>query len=292
MASKKDAATKTEQTIEQTATSAPVESSPTDLMALGSIQGVAERPKSIDPNDMYGTEGISADELRLPRMLIAQAQSPQMTEGNSAFIEGLKNYDLFNDLTNEIYGRGPITFVACRRDVRIIEFVPREEGGGIVDMEVPRNDPRTKWTKDEDGNKIPPVATEFVECVALLLRPGKMPEPIVISIKTTNKWNRKAADQLTTFIKMRNAPIYSGLYTVASTPEKNDQGQFGVWVIRNGGFIPKDTPAGKALYDHAEKFTKSLEGKNVIINREGDDADEFDPETLERESQAAAGRGM
>jgi hypothetical protein len=263
----------------------------TDLMALGAITGVAERPKSIDPNDLYGTEGIAADELRLPRLTIAQAMSPQVTEGNSAFIDALRANDMFNDLTGEIYGRGPLTFVACRRDVRIIEFRPREEGGGIIDLDVPRNDKRTRWTKDDvTGEKLPPKATEFLELVVILLRPGKAPEPVVLSIKTTNKWNRKAADQMTTFIKLRNAPIYSGMYTVSSGPEKNDKGTFGVFSVRNAGFIPKETPAGKALYDYAEKFAKSLEGKTIVVERDEATDDSFDTEAMERE--AAGDRGM
>jgi hypothetical protein len=276
---------------------APVPAAPaaasdsTDLMSLGAITGVAERPKSIDPNDLYGTEGIAADELRLPRLTIAQAMSPQVTEGNSAFIDALRANDMFNDLTGEIYGRGPLTFVACRRDVRIIEFRPREEGGGIIDLDEPRNDKRTRWTKNPaTGEKLPPVATEFLELVVLLLRPGKMPEPLVLSIKTTNKWNRKAADQMTTFIKLRNAPIYSGMYTVASGPEKNDKGTFGVFSVRNAGFIPKETPAGKALYDYAEKFAKSLEGKTIVVERDETHDDSFDTEQFEAE--AAGNRGM
>jgi hypothetical protein len=268
---------------------AVVNNGPTDLMALGDIEGVSERPKSLDPNDLYGTEDIAADELRLPRLAIAQAMSPQATEGNSQFIEGLRPNDMFNDLTGEIYGRGPLTFVPCSRHVRYIEFVPREEGGGIRDMDVPRHDPRTKWGKDEHGDKVPPLATEFVEFVVLLLRPSKAPEPIVLSIKTTNKWNRRAADQLTTFIKTRNAAIYSGLYKVSSGPEKNEHGTFGVYSVRNAGFIP-ETPAGIALKAYAEKFAKSMEGKEIVVNREqGEEDDSFDTDAMERETST---RGM
>jgi hypothetical protein len=254
---------------------------PTDLTTLGDITGTLERPKSLDADDRAGTEGIGPDDVRLPRLAIAQGLSPQVTPGDGQFIEGLTLFDMFNDLTSEVYGKGPLTFVPVRRDVRRIEFTPRSEGGGLVDPNVPANDPRLRWTVDEAGTRIPPVATVFVEFVILLLRAGKAPEPIVLSIKGTNKWNRRASDQLTTFIKLRNAPIYAGLYTVDThIPAKNDSGTFGVPTVKNAGFIPKDTASGAALYKFAEDFHRSLEGKTIVVEREpgSDDGDFNDTE--------------
>lgn len=259
----------------------------TDLTKLGEISGTMERPSFIEAGDLAGTEDIGREDVRLPRLAIAQGLSPQITPGDSQYIEGLTLFDMFNDLTGEIYGKGPITFVPVRRDTRRIEFIPRSEGGGIVDLDVPLHDPRLNWTV-EDGVKRPPRATTFIEFVILLLRPGKVPEPIVLSIKGTNKHNRRASDQLTTFIKLRNLPIYAGLYKVDTlTPAKNDKGTFGVPRIKNAGNIP-DNPAGKALYEFAKKFHDSLEGKTILVDREPTDADtDFDPATMEAQTAAA-----
>lgn len=255
----------------------------TDLTKFGDIQGVAERPRTLERTHA-GTEDIGADDIRLPRLAIAQGLSPQITPGDQQFIDGLTLFDMFNDLTGEIYGKGPITFVPVRRDIRRIEFRPRSEGGGVLDMNVPFNDPRLEWTVEGDERK-PPRATTFVEFVILLLRSGRAPEPIVLSIKGTNKHNRRASDQLTTFIKLRDSAIYSGLYTVdTKVPAKNDQGTFGVPRIKNAGFIPVDTEAGKALYGFAKNFHDSLEGKEIIIEREEIDENEtFNPEEMERQ---------
>jgi len=259
----------------------------TDLATIGDISGTLERPKSLDPNDRSGTEDIGAQDVRLPRLSFAQGLSPQMTPSDGQYIDDLKLFDMFNDLTSEPYGKGPITFVPVKRDVRRIEFTPRSEGGGIVDFDVPPNDPRMKWTV-KDGNRIPPRGTKFVEFVVLLLRPGKAPEPIVLSIKETNKWNRRASDQLTTFIKLRNAPIYAGLYKIDSlTPGKNDKGTFAVPTIKNAGFVPKDTPAGKALYDYAKQFAESLAGKVIVVDREPGADEEFDGAAMDAEGAKA-----
>lgn len=254
----------------------------TDLTKLGDIAGTLDRPQTLG-SDLAGTEGIGANDVRLPHLAIAQGLSHQVTPGDEQFIEGLTLFDMFNDLTNEIYGKGPITFVPVRRDVRHVEFVPRSEGGGMVDPDVPAGDPRLKWRRKAgpNGEDLPPVATTFVEFVVLLLRAGKVPEPIVLSIAGTNKHNRRASDRLTTFIKLRNAAIYAGLYTVdTKVPAKNDKGTFGVPSVKNAGFIPLDTPAGKALFEHAKQFHDSLEGKTIVVEREPGD-DSFDPAEME-----------
>lgn len=252
---------------------AEVEAPVTDLMSLGSITGSMERPKSLDPNDHSGTEDIKPEDMILPRLVIAQQMSPQMDETKGEYMKDLKNFDMFNDIYGTIYGRGPLNFVPVKRSVTRIQWDP-ENRGVPLDRDVPANDPRTKWTKDENGKGVPPLATEYVEFVVLLLQAGKMPDPIVLSIKTTNKFQARAAKLLTTFIGTRNAPIFAGLYTIASTPSKNDSGTFGTFVPKNNGWIPKDTPGGAALYKYAEEFAKSLEGKEIVVQRETGEDDQ------------------
>ena len=243
------------------------------LMLTTPVVGALERPKSIAIGDRAGTEDIGVDDIRLPRLGIAQGLSDQINPESSAYVDNLKLFDMFNDLTGELHGRGPITFVPVKRDVRYIEFDP-ENRGVPLDMNVPANDPRTQWTKDANGKSVAPRAMRFVEFVVLMLSPGKLPEPIVISIKETNKFNRRAAEQLTAFIMYRQAPIYAGLYTVTSKSEKNDKGTFGVYVMKNAGWIPKDTPGGAALYEHCKLFSDSLANKTIVIQREpGEEAE-------------------
>ena len=251
----------------------------TDLVLTEDITGTPERPKALVRGDLSGTEDIRVDEIRLPRLAIAQGLSDQMVPDNSLYIPTLKLFDMFNDVTGEVYGRGPMKFVPVRRDVRRIEFVPRKEGGGIVDMDVPIGDARLKWTIDEMGQSVPPVATTFDEYVCILLKPGGTPEPIVLSIKHTNKFNRRTIGSFNTFIKMRGAAIYAGLYTIQSVTEKNDNGTFGVPVVKNAGWIPVDLPQGRMLYEACKQLADSLEGKEIVVEREmGDEATTFDTE--------------
>lgn len=256
-----------------------------ELMPQGSQALSTDMRPSFIKADTTGTEDITSEDLRLPRLAIAQGLSTQMIPGDSTFIPGLQLFQMFNDMTGEIYGNGPIRFIPVKRDVRLIEFDP-ENRGVPLDLEVPPGDPRTKWTRNGEGKKVPPRATRFSEFVILMMRDGQPPDPIVLSIKETNKYNRKAAERLTGFIKMRNppAPIFAGFYTVLSKPEKNDSGTFGTYVIANAGYVQDER-----VYRYAEKFRESLEGKTIVVQREaGDDADTFDVEELERQNAAGA----
>jgi hypothetical protein len=238
---------------------------------------VVPRPSFIETST-EGTEGITADDLKLPRLAIAQGLSPQMLPGDSAYIDGLKLFQLFNDLTGEIYGNGPIKFVIGRRDVKRIEFDPNDRKVPI-DLDVPANDERNYWTKDENGRGVAPRATKFVEFIVLLLRDGHPPQPVVISISETNKFSRKASERLTGFTKMRQppVPIYAGLYTVETKSEKNDKGTFGVFVFRNhaDGLIQDE-----ATYRLAQAFCRGLQGKDIHVQREAGD-DSFDVDAMD-----------
>lgn len=261
----------------------------TDLTTLGELTGTMERPKALDANDRSGTEGITQDEIQLPRLAIAQGLSPQLVPGEGKYIKGLTIGEMFNDVSEDIYGTGPLVVVPVMRHVTRIEFDPNDRKVPL-DRNVPAGDPRLKW----QGNE-PPRATEFMEFVSLLIRPGKAPEPVVVSIKTTNKQQRAAAKLWTTYIATRNAAIYTGLYHVSSKIEKgkNKKGEdtlYGVFIVKNAGFIPlenKDgTPhaSGVALSKFAKDFHDSLAGKTIKVDREvgADDNDtSFDTATMD-----------
>lgn len=233
--------------------------------------GLTQRESFIAKGDVSGTEDIALTDLRLPRLAIAQGLSDQMIETSSMYIPGLKLFEMYNDLTGEIYGKGPITILPVRYAVKYIEFIPRAEGGGIRDFSVPTNDPRCFW---RDGK--PPVATRFTEFVVLMLDENgvKTPEPIVLSIKETNKFNRFAAQRLATNAKLKGKPIYAGIYTVSSKPEKNDSGTFGVYIVQCKDWLDNPTVTdavwdyNQSLYNFARNLANELKGKTIVAEPE------------------------
>lgn len=235
-------------------------------------EALEQRPSWIPEGDTTGTT-VDPNEVRLPRLAIAQGLSPQMTPGTPQYLDGLKLFDLFNDLSGQIYGRGPLTFVPVRHDVRRIEFKSRADGGGVLDPNVPADDPRMFWSEDAEGKSVRPRATRFDEWVVLLLHADGSREPIVLSVSHTNKDNRNAARNLQTFIGLPHSrfgllPIYGKKYTIESAMAKNDSGTFGVPVIKPAGVLT-DADAGMM----AMTWCRSLEGKTVNVDRGRGDED-------------------
>jgi hypothetical protein len=217
---------------------------------------------------------LQKEDLQMPRLLLAQAMSPQVEESDPLHIEDLKVGQFFNSMTGEIYGKGPLEFVVIRADKpRHIEFIPRNEGGGIKDYNVPANDPRTQFTTDEDGKRIKPVATKFYDFVILLL---PTLEPVALSLKSTQL---KVARQLNTLMKLRKAPVFAGKYMLVSVPQKFAKGTVPVHQIKNSN-IPSDMSAtdkdgnplpgwvSEGLFKFASDQYDSFKDKDLVIDRE------------------------
>lgn len=283
-----------------------------DLVPADKNTALAERKSFIPEGDNTGTENIGADEIRLPRLGIAQGLSHQMIPGDSQYINGLKMFELFNDLSGRIYGMGPIHFIPLHRSVRRIEFEPRVKGqsggGGVIDLDVPQNDPRTLWTWSTpelraSGAKadVPPRATTFHEFVVLLLHADGEPEMIMLSIAAKNKHNTRAAERLTSFIKQqamrgkRSAPIYGVVYSVESKSEKFAEGTAGVYVINQVMRLDDPTQTDEswarsaALFNFAKNVHASLAGKTITVDREPG-ADDFDADAIEAEAVGSGGK--
>src|SRR5580765_4207461 len=119
------------------------------------------------PSGPTGLDWVTRDDIKLPRLMIAQGLSPEVQECDGAQIEGLRPGMLFNDLYKEVYGKATLKFWIVRADPpHYVEFIPRDQGGGVKDPNVPANDPRAL-----DGT-----ATRFYDFVVFMQHP------------TTNRW--------------------------------------------------------------------------------------------------------
>lgn len=165
-----------------------------------------ERPKEFGERNLEGTEGMTKADVKLPRLTLLQTQSPQCTEGDPLYNADLKPGMFINDVTGQIYGKGPLHFAIIRQDrPRAMEFAPFDSGGGVIDPDVPLDDPRMKW----DGRK-KPIATLFYDFITILLPSWEF---IVISCKGSSI---KSAKTLNGYISMRGDSLWRGVYTVQS----------------------------------------------------------------------------
>ena len=232
---------------------------------------VSSRPAFL-PDSAEGTEHITQQDLRVPRLSIAQGLSDQIKPNHAKYIDGLKLGQLFNDVTGQIYGAGPLEFFIVRADPpRYVEFRDRKEGGGIIDLNVPPSDPRTQFTTNEKGEREKPRAMMFYDYV-ICLWPSR--EVIALSLKSSGIKHAKALNGL---IKLRNAPVWSGKYTVEVKEEPSPNGPFPNYAIRNAGTQTNPLAGWVANEEDAaylKQLFNTLKDKNLVIEREpGDDND-------------------
>lgn len=236
-----------------------------------------DKSQALEPAPAYikdgreGLETITKQDMLLPRLALAQALSPQVTDGDPNRVEGLKVGDLFNSLNNSIYGREVHVQILRKDAPRAMEFRPVDDGGGVLDPNVPLNDPRLKW--GADGEK--PVATLFRDYIAVLL-PSR--ELISLSFKSSGI---KVAKALNGLIAMRNKPIYAGRYVITTGVELKPK-PHQVFRVQNAGWVEEqDAILGEQMY-------LAVKDLDVQVDRAtpgtGDDPDDFNPADIERQA--------
>lgn len=232
--------------------------------------------------DVRGTETIGREDTLMPRFSLAQAMSPQLNKSEPQYIPDLSAGEVFNSVSNENYGEGPFEIVIVKRDMpRAIEFLPRSEGGGIKDPNVPLNDERLNF-RVVNGERKKPQATLFHEFVVLLLPSMEL---VVLSFKSSGL---KVAKRLNTLIKSRQQAIFAGRYTLSVVQAKSPKGTYYTFAVQNSEeqdeFCSRPGWCSQDLYAKAEKYFEILKDKEIVTDREpgADDADDegFDPNKL------------
>lgn len=212
----------------------------TQELAKKETETALARPSFIKAGDLRGAEEITTQDIRPPALRIAQAMSPQVKRSDAAYIEGLREGDLYNSLTGENYGEGPLKVAVLKfLGHRNVEFAPLNEGGGVVDFAVPDGDPRTQFTTqtvDGKETRVKPAATKFYDYLAVILRDGT-PELIALSMKGTQL---KVATKLNTLIKLAQVPSFALLFEVRPVPEKKGTYSYYNWRFDRKGWVTED----------------------------------------------------
>jgi len=225
-------------------------------------------PEFVKTGKASGTEHMTQEDFQVPRLLIAHAQSPQVTKGDPAKIEGLEVGQAFNDLTSEILGEDPIDVIFVRADPpRWVEFDP-DDRKVVLDRNVPHGDPRTLWTTNKDGEAVKPAATKFYDYVVLTL-PDL--EPMALSYKSTGL---NIARKLNGVLRSRyktpgtagpgvSIPIFARRFRLVPSQFKNDQGAWYLFVVQSAGIVQD-----AETYGIAEQAFDAVKLKTINFARE------------------------
>jgi hypothetical protein len=229
---------------------------------------LAERSSLIKEGDRRGTESLSANDIRPPSLRLAQSTTPETKRANAAYIEDLAEGELFNSLTREVYGEGPVYFAVVRSlGHRNVEFRPMAEGGGVVDFNVPDSDPRTQFTiavKDGKNVRVKPVATLLYDYLILLLKESGERELMTLSLKGTQL---KKAKDMNTYLFGSKLPTFAHVFSAAPVPESKNNFNYYGWRIERIGF------ADDGIVKEADATFQAMQGKTITVETEADDVE-------------------
>ena len=210
---------------------------------------------------------VSTADILIPRLAVAQAgMSAQLKKQHELFIPDLAEGELFNSVTGEIYGE-TATVIPLFFNKNYIQFA----GGGVLKVvamynnisEVPDGD--LSWGKDEDGQRVPPVVTEFKNRMCLILCGNGQWQPIVVSFK---KGENKFSDQWNSHIKFARLadklPCFAHTYTVTSKLKNGGDGKsWYVKVVNPQGFTPEN------IFTEAKNYFEQLSKGGYTVDTSG-----------------------
>lgn len=218
---------------------------------------------------------VGREDILIPRLAVAQAgMSPQLKKNHELYIADLEEGDLFNTVTNEIYGKAA-TVIPLFFTKNYIQFA----GGGVLKVvalykdasEVPEGG--LSWGQDEDGTRIPPAVTEFKNRMCLIQSGSGFWQPIVVSFK---KGENKFSDQWNSQIKFARLadrlPCFAHTYTVTSKTKTDGNKSWYVKVVSPSGFTPDN------IFTQAKEYFEQLSQGGYTVDTTG-----IEPEAAQQE---------
>jgi hypothetical protein len=102
--------------------------------AVGKVGGYAQEDLG------SGFEDFDQSDVQIPFLALLQKGSPQVEEAAPTFVPGAKPSMAMNTVTQELYStKDGVVFVPVHREHKYIEWVPRDDGGGLAGVHEPES---------------------------------------------------------------------------------------------------------------------------------------------------------
>jgi hypothetical protein len=257
----------------------------------GALAEVPEYLRRAPGEPPAGLEQMDRQDMTLPRLALAQALSPQLSESDPKYIDGLRPGMFFNTITRENYGKTvqlvPLLFYKTR-----ILFGPLDAGGGLrcqsqdnlIGIGEPGGTcikcPESQFGSARNGEGKGTNCNQFFNYAALIVNDGGVsPEGLLVfslkssALKVAKDWNA--------LIRIRNLDIFAGVYEIKSVERKNEVGRWFEPVIQPAGNVTRETyEAAKIAYQAVSELNREGRLRHDVadLNPEaGNDAQEPAP---------------
>lgn len=221
-----------------------------------------------------GSENVTSNDISIPYLSILQALSPQVQEGAPEYIEGAKAGHFFQNVNFYTFdGKTGVEVVPCAYDRKILEWIPRDSGGGLVGVHDVNTHLLREATPNDKGVPTLPNGHNLIDTsthYVLYKNPFGIWEPAVISMKSSAQkksrlWNSLIAQQLIPGTD-RPAPRWLFVWKLTTVLEQKDSNR---WFNFE---IARQNPVTKDLYLRAKAINEQFKAGQLSQRDErGDD---------------------
>lgn len=244
-----------------------------------------------------GFEGMTADEMIIPRITILQKMSPQVDEDKESYVDGAKAGKMINSVTGQLYEKEGFNFIPVHRVHEFLEFVPRDQGGGFQGSHSPDSQLVAKAREAAEGNwgklKVQEgdgAGNDLIETFQVygLVVEEDMFYPSVLSFSSSNIRVFKRWMTMARSVQLRGddghrftPPLFAHVYRVSTQYQENAKGSWYsyqvVWAETNArdSRLPADSELFQAAKGVRDMVLSGAARTNY--NKSGDDGkDEVD----------------
>ena len=224
-----------------------------------------------------GFEQIGANDLALPFLKVLGQLSPQVTQGDPAFIPEARPGMIFNSVTQDLFdGQRGIEIVPCYYKLEYLEWPDRQEGANAPVNTYPADSDILSQTKRDEqnldrlpnGNYIQETASHFV----LRVEDGQPQETALMSMKATQRKKSKMWNSMMRSVKEKRSDgkgfytpaMFTQRYLLNTVLEKNAKGTWYGWKISHVGPVQNQMTLDAAMgfYDSCMKGNVNVKYEN------------------------------
>ena len=220
-----------------------------------------------------GVSNVTATDLSTPIISVLQANSPQCKRSDGKYIEGAKEGDLYNNVTNEVYsGEDGLTIIPCYFEKVFVEWKPNRGGlAGVHPVNTSLRE-QVKMVKNAEGKDVPtlPNGNNLIETnqhYVLIVRPNEAPEGAVISMASSQLRSSRLLNTLIKKVQLQDSKgnfftpaSYYMQYKLTTQAKTKDQYSWFVWAVESAGPVQS-----KAYYDAGKALEKAVAGGKIKV---------------------------
>ncbi len=246
-----------------------------DPAVLGTTQVATVVKAPVGPvREETGFEDFTQEDLKVPFMVILQPLSPEVQEENPKYVPGAKAGMFMNRVTRELFpGKTGITGIPVHRTHQYLEWIPRDDGGGLAGV-YEKHDPIVEEARKKAGRKFGKLkvndnndlAQTFNVFFIQLLPSGKR-EFVTLGFSSSQigpyqEWMTNAIKQTKTLPDGTEAPrpLWSHRYRLTSAFNTNKKGS---WFKIHAEFDGADAEA--ARYEDSDPLMKEAKDFRALI---------------------------